>query len=122
MTAKKSQEESEQPAKVYQLDALADQLITLSNTTKDGFDRINTSVNTLLVKSDSQVTASQLADNIAAVKSTIDGRIDEEVKVIHLTYSPVKRYNQRLMWAIAGSVIVMVGNIIYLFYITRATG
>lgn len=45
--AKKTQEESEQPAKVYQLDALASQLDTLSKTMSEGFDRVNT----LLVKS-----------------------------------------------------------------------
>lgn len=118
---KKSQEESEQPAKVYQLDALASQLETLSKTMSDGFDRVNTNVNTLLIKSESQVTPQQLSDNIKAVKKETADSLSEEVKKIHLIYGPIKENNKWLIRAIAGQAIILIGQLAFIVYITGAS-
>lgn len=116
---KKSQEESEQPAKVYQLDALGEQVKVLQETMKTGFDRVNANVNTLLVKSESQVTPQQLSDNLKAVRKEASDSLTEEVKKIHLIYGPLKDNNKWFIRAIVTQAVVIVGQLVFLVYITR---
>jgi hypothetical protein len=122
MVAKKSQEESEQPAKVYQLDVINEQVNNLAVQMEKGFTKVDGSINALLLKSDSQVTVSQLTDNITALRSSIDTKITEEVEKIHLTYEPVKKYNQKLLYGLVTQGIIILGQVVYLLYVTRATG
>lgn len=116
---RKSQEESEQPAKVYQLDALGEQVAGIASQMKEGFTQVNSSVNALLIKSESQVTPQQLNDNIAALKTTLENQITEEVKKIHLTYKPLKDNNKWLIRAIASQGIIIVGQILFIAYVSR---
>jgi hypothetical protein len=116
--SKKSQEESEQPAKVYQLDAIESQVKSLTNQVTTGFTRVNTSIDTLLVKSESQVTPQQLNDNILAAKSAVENKIEEEVEKIHLEYRPIKENNKWLIRAIAAQAIILVGQLIFILYVT----
>lgn len=117
---RKTQEELEQPAKVYQLEALGSQFSALQTTTKDGFDRLTASVNTLLIKSESQVTPQQLQDNLQVLKGSLETQIEEEVKKIHLTYKPLKDNNKWLIRAIATQSIIIVGQLILVLIIGRA--
>lgn len=116
---KKSQEESEQPAKVYQLDALTDQVNNLAGQMEKGFTQINTSVNALLVKSETQVTPTQLADNITAVKTTLQTNIEEEVNKIHLEYRPLKKTINWLLLTVAGAAIAIFGQVVFILNITK---
>jgi hypothetical protein len=73
---KKTQQESEQPAKVYQLDALEAKVDVVIGKLDEIRD--NTS---------GMVTQSQLE----ATKLSLENKIDEEVKKIHLEYRPMKK-------------------------------
>jgi di/tripeptidase len=121
MSTKKTQEESEQPAKVYQLDALGDRFATLENTMQEGFNRLNSSVNTLVIKSESQVTPQQLTDNITAVKSSLEKDIEEEVNKIHLEYGPLKDQNKWFIRLIGGQALIMIGQLVFIVYVTRGS-
>lgn len=121
MTTKKTQEESEQPAKVYQLDALTDKFNNLSDQMKSGFGQINTSVNALLVKSESQVTPQQLTDNIAALKKNFEETLDNEVKKVHLEYKPLKDNNKWFIRFICTQAVIMVGQLVFIVWITKGS-
>lgn len=122
VAAKKSQEESEQPAKVYQLDAIVDQVNGLAVQMEKGFIKVDTSINALLVKSESQVSPQQLENTVTAARSTLENQISEEVEKIHLAYSPLKENNKWLIRAIASQGIIILGQALYFLYVTRSTG
>jgi hypothetical protein len=113
--ARKSQEESEQPAKVYQLDALADQIETLRSSVKQGFDRLDTGVNTLLANP--QVSPQTLADTITALEKRQEDRLTEEVAKLELKYGPIMKNNTWLWRTIGGAVIMFIAQAVYLFTI-----
>lgn len=111
-SVKKSQEESEQPAKVYQLDALNDKVDTLTKQTENEFNKIQESLKTLLLKSETQVTPQQLNDNILALDKKFQTALDDEVKKIHLEYRPVKKNIGKTLWLVAGIVATVIGQLI----------
>lgn len=118
MAAKKTQQESEKAAKVYQLDAIQEQVSALKDQMSEGFNTVNSSVQALLVKSNSQVTPQQLADNITAVNKTTEEKIKEEVKKIHLTYGPIKDNNKWFIRAIIGQGIIILFMALFTLSIT----
>ena len=101
MTQKRSQTESEQPAKVYQLDAVeskVDQALLLLDTVVK-----NTSG---LV---SEARLNQVKDDI---DKSVDEKIEESEKKIHLEYRPFKN---GAYWLAGVVVIGLVGQYIALF-------
>lgn len=119
MAAKKTQEESEQPAKVYQLDAIESQVKGLTEQVTTGFNRINKSVDLLVTKSESQVTPQQMADNIAALRSTFDNQIKEEIEKLHLEYRPIKNRNNWLLGTVVASAIAIFGQVVFIINLTN---
>lgn len=111
---KKTQEESEQPAKVYQLDALGDKVDNFTARANMEFSDIKESLKTLLSKAETQVTPQQLNDNILALDKKFQASLSEEVKKIHLEYSPVKRNISKAIWLIAGTILAVIGQLIIL--------
>lgn len=101
MTAR-TQSESEQPAKVYQLDAVESKVdVALSK------------LNTIITQTSGLVTESQLS----AVKKEVEDHTDEEIKKVHLVYGPMKRNISWFVKAIIGQGIVITGGIVYLLII-----
>lgn len=103
---RRPQDESEQPAKVYQLDAVENKV-----------DQVNEKLDTLLKQTSGLVTVSQLAGSEKAMKE----QISEEVEKIHLKYGPMKR---NLSWFIKASVVQMlaiIGQAIIIFMIGNKT-
>lgn len=103
MPAKRSQTESEQPAKVYQLDAVeskVDEALRLLGTVVD-----NTS---------GLVSESQLSAVKKEIETETDKKINNAVKAIHLEYRPFKK---AAYWLAAIVVAGLVGQ-----YIALMTG
>ena len=119
MTTKKTQEESEQPAKVYQLDAVDTKVTELAAEMRTAFLQVNQSLTTLVDKSSTQVTPQQLADNIAVVKKAQEESDKALEKRIHLEFDPLKEQNKWLIRAIAGQAVIIVFQVIVVLYITR---
>lgn len=89
-----SQQELEQPAKVYQLNA------------------VETKVDTALLKLDALLTQTSSLISVAqldAAKAEIRFEIAEEIKKIHLTYGPMKK---NLGWFVKLVIGAVVGIII----------
>lgn len=91
----KSQSELEQTAKVYQLDALetkVDQALTK-------LDQIANSVNGV-------TTQAQVEIMIAKAKEEIRAEIEDEVKKIHLKYSPAQKGAMWLFGTVMGAFLI----------------
>lgn len=119
--SEKSQEELEAPVKGYQLEAVAQQVVDLAKQTTIGFKEVKDSLNTLVLKSEGQVTPQQMIDNVTAVRTTLETKIEEEVKKLHLEFDPLKENNKWLIRAIAVQAIIIVGQIVFILYVTKAT-
>jgi len=111
---KKTQEEYEQPAKVYQLEALSDKVDNFTVQANQEFLDIKESLKTLLLKSESQVTPQQMNDNILALDKKFQSSLDGEVKKIHLVYSPVKKNISKAIWLIVGTIFAVIGQLVIL--------
>lgn len=114
---KKTQEESEQPAKVYQLDALNDKFDNFERQANSEFADIKESLKALLLKTDTQVSPQQMNDNILALDKKSRASLEDEIKKIHLEYSPVKKNISKALWLIVGTMFAVVGQLI-VFLIT----
>lgn len=98
----RSQKDSEQPAKVYQLDALESKV-----------DDALSKLNTIITQTSGLVTETQLL----AVRKEMEEHVADEVKKIHLVYGPTKRNISWFVKAIIGQGIVITGGVIYLLII-----
>jgi len=96
----RTQTESEQPAKVYQLDAV---MVKVTE--------VNNKLDTLLQQTSGLVTTSQLS----GTEQNINEKIKEEVEKIHLEYGPLKRNMNWLFRTIAGEAIIIVGEAIIMY-------
>lgn len=94
--AKRSQVESEQPAKVYQLDAVEGKV-----------DSANGKLDAILEQTSSLVTRKELD----IFKDEIKKDIKDEVDKIHLKYGPTKR---NLIWLTRGVIMAVIGLVIQL--------
>lgn len=115
-----TQEEKELPAKVYQLEAIEAQVQSIGKQMTEGFDRLNFSVNTLITKSENQVTPQQLESNISALRVVFEDKLEEQVEKLHLEYGPLKENNKWFIRAMASQAIIIVGQVIFILYITGA--
>lgn len=99
---RRPQDESEQPAKVYQLDAVENKV-----------DQAITKLDAILNQTSGLVTVSQLGTSERQIKE----QIQEEVEKINLTYGPMKR---NVSWFIKASIvegIAIVGQAVIIFII-----
>lgn len=120
MVTKKTQEESEQPAKVYQLDSLSDKFDNFERQANSEFSDIKESLKVLLLKSETQVTPQQMNDNIVALDKKTQNAIEDEVKKIHLEYRPMKKNISRAIWLIVGTIAAVIGQLIILLITLQA--
>lgn len=111
MASKKSQDELEATAKVYQLAALETKIEALSEQVQ----RMNTSMDTLVRTSQTQITPEQLGSSLAGQKTLIDAQIREEIEKIHLEYRPLKKNVQWVLRAIGLQVLATLGTIFILY-------
>ena len=114
MASKKTQAELESYVKGYQLVSLQDRF--------DSFEKqmvqINTSLQTLITQSSAQISPQQFAENLSAQRATLEDRVSEEVRAIHLEYRPLKDNLKWLLRAVVAQAIVIVGQIILYFYVS----
>lgn len=96
----RSQAESEQPAKVYQLDAVMNKVL-----------EVNGKLDMLLTQTSGLVTTSQLS----ASEQNTNEKIKEEVEKIHLEYGPLKRNISWLFRTIIGEAAVIIGEVIVMY-------
>lgn len=99
--AARTQTESEQPAKVYQLDAVDKKV-----------DEALGKLDTLLTQTGNLVTPSQLE----AAELRMEEKLMEEVKKIHLTYGPMKRNISWLLRTVIGQIVGLVVVAIVSYY------
>jgi len=100
----KTQDELEQPAKVYQLEAVAKDLLELKNSTKESFSSVNEKLDMLIAQPIGKIVAEQ----IEASEKKIKCYIDEEIKKVHLTYRPLK---SNLRWFYRVVVVGILGMV-----------
>lgn len=100
--AGRSQTESEQPAKVYQLDAVDKKV-----------DEALGKLDTLLTQTSGLVTPAQLT----ASEKKLEEKLSEEVTKIHLEYRPMKRNIQWLLRTVLGQIIVLVIGAIFAYFV-----
>lgn len=101
--ASRSQEESEQPAKVYQLDAVEAKV-----------NDANAKLDRLLQQTSGLVTESQLG----ATKRELEDFVADEINKIHLEYGPLKR---NISWFIKALIVegfAIIGQIVILIWVT----
>lgn len=96
----RSQAESEQPAKVYQLDAVMNKVL-----------EVNGKLDMLLTQTSGLVTTAQLS----ASEQTTHEKIKEEIDKIHLEYGPLKRNINWLFRTIVGEAAVIIGEVVVMY-------
>lgn len=79
MAQKRSQAESEQPAKVYQLDAVEGKV-----------DRALDMLNTVVQNTSGLVSEARLSQVKKEIDDSVDEKLEESEKKIHLEYRPFK--------------------------------
>jgi len=94
---RKTQDELEQPAKVYQLDAVESKV-----------DIVLVKLDELSQKTSGLVTQTQL-----------ETRMSDEVQKIHLEYQPMKKNLSRFTWLAVGEGVAIVGQVILLWIISK---
>lgn len=97
---RRSQDESEQPAKVYQLDAVEGKV-----------DQAIVKLNTILDQTSGLVTVTQLS----ATEKVLKEQIEEEVEKIHLEYGPMKRNITWFIRALVLEGVAIIGQLVLLF-------
>jgi hypothetical protein len=101
MVTRKTQAESEQPAKVYQLDAVETKV-----------DEALGKLDTLIKQTKGVVTIEQLSVQKKEILDEVDEKIAGEVQLIHAEYKPTK---DNLIWfvrLIVAQGVVIVGGIV----------
>lgn len=99
--AARSQSESEQPAKVYQLDAVDAKV-----------DSVITKLDKVLEQTNGLVTTSQLSQSEKDMKD----KINEEIDKVHLEYGPLKRNASWLFKTVVALILAALiegGSLIY---------
>jgi len=98
----RSQQESEQPAKVYQLDAVDKKV-----------DSMNEKLDTLLQQTSGLVTTNQLSQTERELRE----KIKEEVDKVNLEYGPMKRNSDWLFKTVVGLILAALiegGGLVYI--------
>jgi hypothetical protein len=102
--AARTQDESEQPAKVYQLDAVDRKV-----------DDINGKLDTLLQQTTGLVTTNQLSQTERELRD----KIKEEVDKIHLEYGPMKKDLKWFLRAAVAEALLIAGELVSLYLISK---
>jgi hypothetical protein len=91
--AVRTQQESEQPAKVYQLDAVESKVDAALNK-----------LDTVITQTRGLVTETQLS----AVKKEMEEYVDSEISKVHLEYRPTKRNAAWLVKLVIGQIVTLI--------------
>lgn len=103
MAVKRTQTESEQPAKVYQLDAVESKV-----------DRALEMLSTVVTNTSGLVSETRLTQVKEEIEKDTDEKIEESEKKIHLEYRPYKTAG---IWVVSITVAALIGQ-----YIALMTG
>lgn len=98
MATSKSQKESEQPAKVYQLDAVNAEITNFKREVTQKLD-------TLIKQTSSVVTEARLEVATKDIKDDITDYVKTEIEKVHLTYGPIKNGAWWLVGIVAAGLI-----------------
>jgi len=120
MAARKTQEELEQPAKNYQIEALETQFKSFSTEVRTNFVTVNQNIQTLINQSQSQISPQTFQENLSALKTSLETKVDEEIEKVQLKYDPIRDNNKWLLRAVGGQAIVLVAQVIFILYVTRS--
>lgn len=107
MTVGKTQAELEQPAKVYQVEAVASKVDQLIDAHADTDRKLTTVL-------ENQISAKQFEDRLLAISTAFDEKLKDEIYKVHVAYGPFKKYVSRMAWIIFSQLVVIVGGIILL--------
>lgn len=119
MAARKTQKELEQPAKNYQIEAVENNLKNLTNEMRSNFTTVNQNIQTLITKSEGQVSPQTFQESLTALRTSIEQRIEEEVEKIHLRYAPMKDNLKWLLRTVVVTTIGILGQIMFTLYIVN---
>lgn len=97
MTGRKSQQELEQPAKVYQLDAVEGKV-----------DQALAKLDTITQSIQGIVTPIQMEAAIKSAKSEMEEKIRNDIEAIHLKYNPTYKGIWWVVTAVSGLLITSV--------------
>lgn len=100
--------EKEQPAKVYQIEAIQFQLDNqkeMSAHLNSMLEKINEKQDKILEK---QITAQYLDERLKSTEDAFDAKIRE----VHLEYKPYIRNMQWVMKAVVGALLAVAGQIV----------
>lgn len=106
-----SQEEMEQPAKVYQVIAVADKV-----------DEALEKLKTIVDQTTGVVTQAQLTETKLELKKYIDDEVADAEKRVIDKFSPMQKALNKGVWVIIGivaSVITQVTMMVILFFVSR---
>lgn len=106
----KSQEESEKPAKVYQLDAVIKEIADLRTD-------MNAQLTTILSEVKGVVTQNQLDAAMSNVKKYVDDKAVSLMKDVKLRFDPTKNTVDKWSkfgWSIAGTLVGILGTQIFI--------
>lgn len=110
MVSKKSIENSEQPARNWQLEAIQKQV----DVHEAVITRIDLKLETILTVVQTRPTLEQVDDKITASMATILAELKNSIEKQDLKYSPIVSTNKKLMWLLITSSIGLFGSLILL--------
>lgn len=112
---KKTQDELELPAKVYQLVGIEDRLEGLTAEVKSLRE-------TIVNNSNNQVTSKQFEDSLLAIRSAFEEKLKDEIGKVHLKYGPIERNNRWFLRAIGLEAIIVFAQVVFITYLLNRGG
>lgn len=103
----RTQQESEQPAKVYQLDAVNEKVSNLIDIST----KMTAQMEKILDQTNGLVTQSQLM----GLEKDFEDKLQNHKKEVDLKYGPMKRNASRLLWIIISAIVAQIIAAVFVF-------
>jgi hypothetical protein len=104
----RSQQESEQPAKVYQLDAVESKVISVDAKVNDALNKLDT----IISQTKGVATLEQLESTKRDILTEVDVKIQNAEEAIHLRYGPMERNLTWFVRLVIGQGVTIVAGVI----------
>lgn len=104
----KSQKESEQPAKVYQLDAVEAKV-------DDALKKLDI----IVTQTSGVVSQTQLHDAIKEVKEYTDNEIADAKQSVLDKFTPMQKAINKFVWLIVGGVVAVITQAVIIYVIAK---